>query len=412
MNFNQRYKCHACEGLINVRLGMSNRDIQPIRFACVSCGEAIEITVSNHEGMKIKGAELVQFEGAFDGSYPFVDLHIDFPVSFDEYKMGQTPFMKAVQRIGHENYQLHNFRLNSLNILYKKVDVLKRIIRLYSKNPDLFGRLCKKEFNEELRSTDQKDLNLALYCVIAKVFYPFSMPNDNADAVESYMQVMGKLHRERKEAFESFIKEIIETNFIKNLQKDCLEIYPEILASELAFRPALFLDFDKAYEKELVAFRVSVDDFQKHKDLYKDISEILSRQLVLVGGINNLILRGDHNIFNNVGKSTPKDMNKFADVAFGQKSEHLDDSWYSIDEGVLDNQLRNSIAHYKAEYDEISQIITYYPRKEGIKQEKSEKLYFMDFMRKTLVSYREMHRLHQLIKCLFNYYFIIYEQNA
>ncbi|MEO1829601.1 MAG: hypothetical protein ABGX82_12365 [Pseudomonas sp.] len=412
MNINQRFKCSACETHIDARLGMSNRDIQPIRFACLKCGEGIEITVSHYESIRVTGAELVPFEGPFDGSNPFVDIHIDFPVSFDKYVMGETPFMKAVTRIGHGNFAIHNFRLDSLNYLYKKVDALKRILRLYSKNPDLFGRLCKKEFDEELRSTDQKDINLALYCVLAKVFYPFAMPNDNAEAVELYMDLMAGLHNDKKDAFELFLKEIVDTDFLKNLQKDCLEIYPEILSSELALRPALFLDFDDDYEKELVGFRVSVDDFQKYKDLYKDISEILSRQLVIVGGLNNLLHRGDHNSFNDIGKHTPKNMNKFADVAFGQKSEHLDDCWYEIGDGVIDNQLRNSIAHYKAEYDEISQIITYYPRKEGIKQEKSETLYFLDFMRKILISYREMHRLHQLIKCLFNYYFIIYEPNA
>jgi hypothetical protein len=78
----------------------------------------------------------------------------------------------------------------------------------------------------------------------------------------------------------------------------------------------------------------------------------------------------------------------------------------------MDNQLRNSIAHYKAEYNVITQVITYFPRKEGIKQEKEETIYFMDFMRKTLLSYREMHSMHQLIKCLFNYYYIMYQEKA
>lgn len=412
MNFNYRFKCLTCDGLIDARLGMSNRDIQPIQFSCPSCGENIEIKIFNHNKIKIKGAEIIPFEGLFDGTNPFVDLHIDFPVSFGKYEVGQTPFMKAIERIGYKNYLFHNFRLDKLNVIYKQVDDLERIIRLYSKNPDLFGRLCKNKFDEELRSTDQKDLNLTLYCVIAKVFFPFSMPSDNAVAVDSYMGVMAKLHQENKEGFEEFIKEIIDTNFLKNLQSDCLEIYPKILRSELAFRPVLFLDFDESYEKELVAFRVSVDDFKTYKDLYKDISEILSRQLVLVGGINNLLLRGKHNEFKSIEKNTPKNMNVFADVPFGEKSNYLDDCWYEIDDGVLDNQLRNSIAHYKAEYNEITQLITYFPKREGIKQEKAETLYFMDFMRKTLLSYREMHRLHQLIKCLFNYYFIIYEPNA
>ncbi|MCF1517447.1 hypothetical protein LRN82_24140, partial [Escherichia coli] len=59
------------------------------------------------------------------------------------------------------------------------------------------------------------------------------------------------------EAFDAFFEEIIGTDFLKNTQQDCLEIYPQILAGELAFRPALFLDFDTDYDKELVAFRVS-----------------------------------------------------------------------------------------------------------------------------------------------------------
>lgn len=221
---------------------------------------------------------------------------------------------------------------------------------------------------------------------------------------------MKKLSDANKNAFDNFITEIIETGFLENIRKDCLEIYPRLLDAELPMRPALFLDFDTAYEKELVAFRVSTDEFHQYKDLYKDISEIMSRQFVLLAGINNLIQRGDHNKFGDFGKLTPKSLHDYADVPFGSKIQFLDDSWYAVEEGVADNQLRNSIAHYKAEYDEISQLITYYPRKEGIKQDKPEQMYFIDFMRKILISYREMHRLHQLIKCLFNYYFIIYEK--
>lgn len=412
MNINQRFECSTCDTLVDCRIGMSNRDVQPFRFACPSCGSGIEINVSTKKGMMIKGAKIQDVEGQFDGKHPFVDLHIDFPVSFEKYVMGHTPFLKAVSRIGHDNYEIHKRRLDSLNALYPKADDLNRIIRLYSKNTDLFAQLCKSKFEEEVKSQEPKDLNLALYCVIAKVFFPFSMPNDNIDAVEQYMGIIRELIKSKRKAFDSFIKEIIESNFLKNTQNDCLEIYPEILKAELPLRPALFLDFDANYKEELVAFRVSVDDFQTYKDLYKDISEIMSRQLVLIAGINNLLLRGDHNVFKDIGKHTPKNLNKYADIPYGLKLGHLDSCWYSIDEGVTDNQLRNSIAHYKAEYEEITQLITYYPRKEGIKQEKEETLYFLDFMRKILISYREMHRMHQLIKCLFNYYFIMYKENA
>ena len=370
------------------------------------------IDIEHGKKVKIKGAKGIDFDGPFTNKYPFVDLHLDFPVTFGEYKMGQTPFIKAIGRIGHENFSIHNARLNGLNVLYPKTKDLERVLRLYSKNINLFGRLCEKEFGEPIRSEKPEDVNLALYCVIAKVFAPFSMPTENAESVAMHINGIHDALSSDKVALDAFFDDIINTNFLKNTQHDCLEVYPQILAGELAFRPALFLDFDPDYNKELVAFRVSTDDFQKYKDLYKDISEILSRQLILVAGINNIIHRKDHNKFKDIGKNTPKSLNNFADLPYGQKLDHLDECWYTIDEDAINNQLRNSIAHVKAEYNDITQVITYYPKKEGIKQEKAETLYFIDFMRKILISYREMHRLHQLIKCMFNYEYLMRKKTA
>jgi hypothetical protein len=406
MNINISLKCKTCHEITNCRIGMSNRDEQPFKFYCQTCSSPIELNLDQSQIRSVKGAELLDKRIEFDEKTNFVDLHLDFPVSFEKYLAGHTPFLRAHQRIGHDNYRLHNFRLNSLNELYKLSHELSRILRLHSKNIDLFSRLCESKFDVLVASKNQLDVNAALYKVLAKVFFPFAMPGDNADSVEKYTQIIRELSGRNKGAFDAFINEIVDTGFLSNIRKDCLEIYPQLLDAELPMRPALFLDFDTKYQDELVAFRVSTDDFQQYKDLYKDISEIMSRQLVLIAGINNLIHRGDHNQFADFGKATPKNLNDYADVAFGNKSQFFDNSWYKLDDGVADNQLRNSIAHYKAEYDEITQIITYYPRKEGIKQEKSEQMYFIDFMRKILISYREMHRLHQLIKCLFNYYFI------
>ena len=391
---------------------MSNRDEQPFRFCCQTCGSPIDILISKKGNGDLRGAEQIYENIEFDDKTNFVDLHLDFPVSFDKYVMGNTPFLRAVGRIGHENYIIHNNRLNALNQLCQLAPDLRQIIRLYSKNVDLFSRLCESRFGEKVKTQKPQDVNATLYCVIAKVFFPFALPKDDAESVHKYMQIMKLLVDKDKTAFDAFINEIIGSGFQENIQRDCLEIYPRILEAELPLRSALFLDFDENYEKELVPLRVSIDDSQKYKDLYKDISEIMSRELILVAGINNLISRGDFNEFKNMGKNTPKNLHKYADVPYGQKLGFLDDTWYEIEDGVADNQLRNSIAHYKAEYDEITQVVTYYPRREGIKQEKAESIYFIDFMRKILISYREMHRMHQLIKCLYNYYFFIYEDHA
>jgi hypothetical protein len=41
-----------------------------------------------------------------------------------------------------------------------------------------------------------------------------------------------------------------------------------------------------------------------------------------------------------------------------------------------------------------------------MKQEKDETISFLDFMHQLLITYREMHRLHQLIKYLFNFHYL------
>ena len=143
MNINVSFTCNTCGETTNCRIGMSNRDVQPFQFSCQSCGSLIDFLLRDKGPGHLKGATQLPGKPDFDDKTNFVDLHLDFPVSFDKYVMGNTPFMMAVQRIGHKNYLFHDHRLTALNDLYPLAEDLRRIIRLYSKNTDLFSRLCK-----------------------------------------------------------------------------------------------------------------------------------------------------------------------------------------------------------------------------------------------------------------------------
>ena len=215
-----------------------------------------------------------------------------------------------------------------------------------------------------------------------------------------------------------FMAEIMGNGFLKNLQNACLEIYPKILEAELPLRPVLFLDFDQEFANNPIPLRISNEAFESYKDLYKDISEIVSRQLVLVAGINNLLKRDDHNAFKaGIGMTkggkdfTPKSLHDFANVAFGKKLDFIDDPWFQMLDDGTDNQLRNAIAHVKTDYDEVNQIITYYPRLEGMNQEKAEQITFIQFMKRLLQTYREMRRLNHLIKGLFYLQYLVIDRD-
>lgn len=410
MNFNISLRCETCETLTNCRLGLSNRAIQPLRFRCATCGAPIDITmIPDFENadidIQVKGAEKSN-DGTFAKNENFVDLHLDFPVSFGKYVMGLTPFMSASMRIGHDNLNKHAIRVNYLNHVYQCEKDIKAIFTLYKNgNHGLFKKKALKFLNSSMACDSQLDINRALYFVIERAFFPFAEPKKNVDALELFTRKSYELEQANKVSLNEFINEIVKSGFLKNLQTDCLEIYPRIIDIELMLRPALFLDYDPGYNGNQVPYRVSAHEFLDAKDLYKDIVEIISRALVLISGMNNLEKRSSHNNFLKQ-KESPKNLNEFADLPLGIKLDYIDNCWYNIDKGVMDNQLRNSVAHYKAEYDEITQEITYFPKKEGIKQEKAKKMFFLDFSRNILVAFRELHRLNHLTKCLFVYYYL------
>ncbi|PJK27859.1 hypothetical protein CVT23_20525 [Minwuia thermotolerans] len=330
--------------------------------------------------------------------------------------MGDTPFMRAAGRIGTDNIQVHSARLRQLDETYKSFGVFETLLKFYIREKWVpFKNAIEKRFGGTVVSDEMQDRNAALYNAIAVMMWPFARPGQASDDIEQYMDVQLYLAQTHKPAFHAFIDEILKTEFLKNLQVACLGIYPRILKAELPLRPALFLDFDVEYQNKAIPMRVSTDQFDTFKDLYKDIAEIISRQFVLVAGLNNLLKRGDHNAFKpgiGLTKSgrdrTPKNLHAFTDIPFGQKDDFIDDNWFAFGDQAADNQLRNAIAHFKTDYDDVSQKIIYYPRKEGMRQDKSEEIHFLEFMRRVLIAYREMNRLHQLIKSLFYYHYLIH----
>lgn len=423
MNHNITLTCTTCKKDTDFRLGMSNRDVQPFSLACPHCSALINITLGQGIGCKLEGADQLgeRQYGLFDGRNPFVDMHLDFPVYFGPYVMGATPFMRAIQMLqksakemGVKNpmelYQFHNNRLNQLNYFHEKSDRIRTIIRLYHGQDK---KLFKKQVGEFLNAKEDssllpQDVNATLYKFISFVFLPFLDHHTITKFVEELGPFVMNLAQTTNGNFDKFIDRLNETKFLYNIQRDSLKLYPEIYDAELPLRPALLLDFINFYDRNKVAARVSNEDFDTFKDLYKDIAEVLGRQLVLVAGLNNLYHRGNHDEFAKPEHGAAlSSLDKFADKTLSDKFKYLDECWYIVNKDVVDTGVRNAISHYTATYDPVSQVITYFPDKEGVRQERDDSMYFLDFMRMILQLFREVHYLHHVIKILFYYEHLI-----
>ncbi len=426
MNSNGTFTCETCDKDIDCRIGYSNRRVQPLSFACPECNSIIEITLTledENPKFTFKGVTTDPSKkyGMFDGRNPFVDLHLDFPIWSHEYVMGFTPFLAAIQRMdGTKNYgsfptphSHFQARLDQLNDLHEKARDLKRTIRLYyGENKKLFIKRAEEYTEEKLeRTLAPEDINLALYRLISKTFLPFIEPESTADFALDISQLVLDIASKNNEAFENLMNEVISTSYLSNIQRDCLEIYPRILEAEIALRPAIFLDYVEDDASSKISGKISTKDFNCYKDLYKDITEILGKQLILVAAINNIIHRGDHNKFQTKDGGSLSSLQKFADKTLSDKFKYLDNCWFNFDKTAINPGARNAIAHYSTEYDERTQKIQLFAEKEGLKQEKAQDMYFLEFMRILLAAFREMHYLHHVVKSLFYYEYIARAKN-
>jgi hypothetical protein len=344
---------------------------------------------------------------------------LDFPVKFGKYVPGDTPWLASISQIkeaadgdetkAFEMSQFHAGRLHALNQLYPRAEELKRLINLYhGKNKQLFQRRAAEFLEEDQKqSLLPQDMNATLYRVIAKSIFPFVVYEHGREISEKLPRMLFSFDRA---ALDSFIDEIFSTGFIDALQRDCLRIYPRIFDAELPLRPALFLDLIKGDESEVVAGRVSSSDFFGFKDLYKDILEIIGRQLVLVVGINNLVHRGNANSFRTVDGGSLSSLRKLSEKNLSDKFKYLDDCWYDISQGAFNLGLRNAIAHNNVQYVQATQVISYFPDGGRLDTGQGKDIAFLDFMRLLLISFREMHDLHHVIKSLLYYKFLIYDQ--
>lgn len=419
--------CDVCAQDIDCRIGYSNRTIQPLRFVCPHCDTPLAITLDISEAPKSKFSYTAcrpsdnQPAGPFVGDNPFVDLHLDFPVKFGKYVLGDTPWFASMRQVeeaiggdrikAFEMSQWHGRRLDVLNELCKKSEELKRVVNLYlGNNKQLFQKRASEYLEEEQEpSLLDQDVNATLYRVIAKAFFPFVIFEHGKEISEEFPRLLYSLNPQRLDAF---IGELIASGFLPRLQRDCLKIYPRIFDLEIPLRPALFLDLIESTESERASGRVSSQDFVTVKDLYKDIIEVLSRQLVIVAGINNLHHRHDAHAFPAISGGVLSGLEKFSAKPLAERFKYLDDCWYVIPIEQFNSDLRNSIAHNNLEYRESDQTIRYFPEGGRLSATPAGEMSFLGFMRHVLQIFREMHNMHHLIKALFYYEFLIRRPRA
>lgn len=391
-------ECIECENSFSCRIGLSNRSQQELNLSCKECGAIATFSISEMKNLSMTGVKRSSQEPSYH-----IDLHLDFPVFEHETHPLISPFIMSNMMGGELNTAKHAHDMHCLNCISENIIDVKNTLGFYLKKKyKPFSRKVSSYLDIEEVALNDFQAEMLLFRYLFEIIEPFSDKNSTNASIDIFLNKIKELSKTSDSEFKSFTDEVSDSKFIENSINDAVKIYQKTLSKEVIFRPSLFLDYINEYEDKKLPFLLSTKDFEYVGDLFKDISEVLSRQLVIVAGINNLLKRKDHNkfeiILSDKNKNLePKSLKDYADLDFGRKLSFIDSSWLQISNDIADNQLRNSTAHYKWEYDPSTQIIKYYSKKEGLNRNSSKEMFLIDYCKKVIDSFRVFHKLNYLL---------------
>ncbi len=303
---------------------------------------------------------------------------MDSEVTFDpifaheDMRMGGhfvSPFIQAVKRQAVGDVEELFARLALLNQLERDVipDV-RRVIQNYRMENWVQFELGVRKYLLENQPTELPiDRNRALYQVLELAMSPFAASRAHAEVVDGLTQYVIGLTQTRATAFTAFLDDAVAAGYLKQVQRDALDLATRFFDTVSEFRPIL-ADWDPEHLDKDFPKRLKLtgkEAFHELKAMYVDAYEVICRAFTLVTGLINVDRRNDHNTY----PPHPRLKAGFQATSmadFQQKNnapklellaeEPLFQRWLG---SALDPDLRNAIGHNTVWYDIPMSTATY-----------------------------------------------------
>lgn len=433
MNWNLgQLECDFCKARFNCSIGLSNKEtIQTFGFCCQNCGGMLSIVVDPHESSNY---ELINISRSNNSEKIMIDLksirlHLDFPTFISDCWLPLSPFTLSALGSKH-GYSIEHFKeiTNELNFYSKNILKLKSLFVFY-KNKNLkelltTSRSLLRDDFEKIIGVDEeyisnismlnyyttREIELVFYKTLLSISIPLNMgdiPDYEINAISSYLSGM------KKDALCNFHSYLSQYEHLQNSAKTTNSIYSNIYSNEEFFRPSIYLsDYSSIeFKNQMSPLRLASEKIEIILSIYKDLTEVISKQYTLIVGLENIKKRNNHNSFikNSIRLKTKtipiNNIVDFSNLDLGLKSRLMDGCYYHDEIKKVSHKIRNSIAHNNWEYDEQKQGITFFQNR-GIDKSKGEKPVYktiLEINSDIIDLFRLMHKLN-IIHYLFNYF--------
>lgn len=404
-------KCNFCNEKILLRFQIGYFNI-PFDFSCPNCDVSIHgIKKINKNNLIISNAKEISEEinnARFYGNFSteFLNKKVSkFNCLEDIINNGTSPFMnttmmfedyKKCQNIMEKMGKFLRFKESFLN----KINPLHELF--FNKKIDLIEKPLL-EFSENYIIKNELDAEIALHQLITMGMNHI-MPSNT---LKEYTDIANKLMlgKEINEIINFF--EFVETKInIKELSEKTIQIYDRWINDFEKYMAVIILSIaNKADQIDKEKYGISTTNFKDMRTFYADSYELILEMITFPVGLNNIIKRRNYDCFPNDLKIN--NFKAFFDSTKYQRIEALKTDEEFSKYLNINNNVRNSIAHFDYKINNETQLITFYDKYKS--SEKIIEMYLFDF---ALLCYENIKFIVYLNELFYNIKKISYIKNG
>jgi len=397
-------KCKYCSTIFRLRFQVGYFNI-PVYFRCPNCYVDIEgiINIDQESPNIIPDIRNFEMNNSKMGEEEYIiEQSVEFPQR-KLYKVNQsnsndmiTPFIRTCSNIGFTEMQREYLKINLFlefkDNLFKNINDLNR---LFNNNKLDIVKTKLKEIYSDKKIISKLDVIIAIRHMHIKGI-KYLLKEETLNSYIKLKEEIFNLFYKNNNGMIEFIKHLDEvnvfdkaTNKLMTLISDFYNIYEKLLPIIIAVNTNTFENINKS------EYGISTIGYSELEKFYTQSYETILDYVDILIGLNNISVRNSYSlipdsvtIFNDFYsmENTDKKIKKLDALLENEPFS------YGI---ILNNRIRNSIAHYNVKIDYNNQLITFIDKYNGI--EKKENIYYIEFAKMCLDNLYSCQYLYEVI---------------
>lgn len=363
-------QCDYCKKKILLRFQMGYFDI-PFDICCPNCGVHINGTkrIVNGHDATINNASVI------DEDLESLDYYSDFSVELPHAKTAQFESLDSLMKTNFSTFLLTT-SLYEGDTYFELVKHMKDFLSFRTSCWQKLTPLYDLFFNEKVELTKEHFLKLSSRFVVKNeldalmALHQTTVIGMNtilpSGILGEFIDVSKKINTASTLTKVDALIASLGKKYFNSVSKRLIKIYDRWITNFEKYIPATMLVLGNATEKlDKNTFGIATTSVEDMLDFYADSYELILDYIDVAIGLNNIVIRGDHNAFPTntirVNKKTPC-VGSFEDYREIIKSSRLNllvDSEPFSKAIPLNRNVRNAIAHFNYEFDSVTQKITF-----------------------------------------------------